>query len=168
VGVEEDPLLELDTPMETDDGSLPPKSSRRAPHHGYNLRSGVSGRGTAENRDPHLSLNTTPKFVPNVKMVEKPPLELPSSTRLKVKIRRLKITGEWKWLEGNGDTCGICRNPFEGSCIDCRMPGDECPLVVGQCKHPFHMHCIVKWTNSQASQQKPACPLCRQEWRFAS
>ncbi|KAL3085706.1 hypothetical protein niasHS_009647 [Heterodera schachtii] len=45
---------------------------------------------------------------------------------------------------------------------------DACVCVLGQCKHPFHMHCIVKWTNTQ-SGQKPACPLCRQqEWKFAT
>lgn len=93
------------------------------------------------------------------------PLILPSNTDLKIKVNKLKITAKWKWIDGGDDRCGICRAPFEGCCIDCKMPGDDCPLVVGACKHPFHIHCIVKWTNSQ---QKAACPLCRQEWRFQS
>lgn len=107
-------------------------------------------------------------FEPLEKFEEAPPLELPTKTRLKMKIKRLNITGEWRWKDGNGDNCGICRAPFEGCCVDCKMPGDECPLVLGICKHPFHMHCIVKWTNAQGNQPRPACPLCRQEWKFAS
>nr|XP_029732657.1 anaphase-promoting complex subunit 11-like isoform X1 [Aedes albopictus] len=68
----------------------------------------------------------------------------------------------WKWL-ANDDSCGICRMAFEGCCPDCSLPGDDCPLVWGSCSHCFHMHCIVKWLNSQANQQ---CPMCRQTWKF--
>ncbi|KAK5966737.1 Anaphase-promoting complex subunit 11 [Trichostrongylus colubriformis] len=85
------------------------------------------------------------------------PAELSSNTRLKIKVNK---------LFGGDDTCGICRMPFEACCVDCKCPGDECPLVLGQCKHPFHMHCIVKWTDAQ-NTPKPQCPLCRQEWKFA-
>uniref|UniRef100_A0A8C4Q9R8 Anaphase-promoting complex subunit 11 n=1 Tax=Eptatretus burgeri TaxID=7764 RepID=A0A8C4Q9R8_EPTBU len=46
----------------------------------------------------------------------------------------------------------------------CRTPGDDCPLVWGQCGHAFHMHCILKWLNTQQVQQQ--CPMCRQEWKF--
>uniref|UniRef100_A0A0K0D2D0 Anaphase-promoting complex subunit 11 n=1 Tax=Angiostrongylus cantonensis TaxID=6313 RepID=A0A0K0D2D0_ANGCA len=56
------------------------------------------------------------------------PVELPTSTNLRVKVNKL--------------------------------------FVLGQCKHPFHMHCIVKWTDAQ-NTPKPQCPLCRQEWKFA-
>lgn len=56
-------------------------------------------------------------------------LVLPSNTALKVKVNKLKITAKWKWIDGGDDRCGICRAPFEGCCIDCRMPGDDCPLV---------------------------------------
>lgn len=45
-----------------------------------------------------------------------------------------------------------------------KVPGDDCPLVWGQCSHCFHMHCILKWLNSQQVQQQ--CPMCRQEWKF--
>ena len=44
------------------------------------------------------------------------------------------------------------------------VPGDDCPLVWGQCSHCFHMHCILKWLNAQQVQQH--CPMCRQEWKF--
>jgi anaphase-promoting complex subunit 11 len=114
------------------------------------------------------SSTMTTSFEPLAKFDEAPPLQLPSKTKLKIRIKRLNVCGEWRWKDGNGDNCGICRAPFEGCCVDCKMPGEECPLVLGVCKHPFHMHCIVKWTNAQSNQQKPACPLCRQEWKFAS
>ena len=45
-----------------------------------------------------------------------------------------------------------------------RLPGDDCPLVWGQCSHCFHIHCIMKWLQSQQLQQQ--CPMCRQEWKF--
>ncbi|UYV83885.1 ANAPC11 [Cordylochernes scorpioides] len=69
----------------------------------------------------------------------------------------------WRWL-ANDENCGICRMPFDGCCPDCRTPGDDCPLVWGQCSHCFHIHCILKWLNSQKVQQ--LCPMCRQEWHF--
>ena len=37
----------------------------------------------------------------------------------------------WKWV-ANDDTCGICRVAFDGCCPDCKLPGDDCPLVWGQ------------------------------------
>ncbi|XP_015415539.1 PREDICTED: anaphase-promoting complex subunit 11 [Myotis davidii] len=49
-------------------------------------------------------------------------------------------------------------------CQVCKVPGDDCPLVWGQCSHCFHMHCILKWLNAQQVQQH--CPMCRQEWKF--
>lgn len=33
----------------------------------------------------------------------------------------------WRWI-ANDDNCGICRMPFDASCPDCKMPGDDCPL----------------------------------------
>ncbi|KAK3098035.1 hypothetical protein FSP39_015512 [Pinctada imbricata] len=53
---------------------------------------------------------------------------------------------------------------FDGCCPDCKLPGDDCPLVWGECSHCFHIHCIVKWLNSQQVNQ--LCPMCRQEWKF--
>nr|CAD7450227.1 unnamed protein product [Timema bartmani]CAD7457052.1 unnamed protein product [Timema tahoe] len=69
----------------------------------------------------------------------------------------------WRWV-ANDDNCGICRMPFDGCCPDCKVPGDDCPLVWGQCSHCFHIHCIMKWLNSQ--QVHHQCPMCRQEWKF--
>ncbi|KAM7449634.1 Anaphase promoting complex subunit 11 [Porites harrisoni] len=69
----------------------------------------------------------------------------------------------WRWV-ANDENCGICRMAFDGCCPDCKIPGDDCPLVWGRCSHVFHMHCILKWLNSQLHQQ--LCPMCRQEWQF--
>ncbi|XP_008548573.1 anaphase-promoting complex subunit 11 isoform X1 [Microplitis demolitor] len=69
----------------------------------------------------------------------------------------------WRWI-ANDDNCGICRMPFDASCPDCKTPGDDCPLVWGQCSHCFHIHCIMKWLHSQ--QTSSLCPMCRQEWKF--
>ncbi|KAL3078750.1 hypothetical protein niasHT_036270 [Heterodera trifolii] len=46
-----------------------------------------------------------------------------------VRIKRLDIVGSWRWVDGKEDACGICRTPFETCCMDCKFPGDECPLV---------------------------------------
>ncbi|KAJ6649027.1 Anaphase-promoting complex subunit 11, partial [Pseudolycoriella hygida] len=62
----------------------------------------------------------------------------------------------WRWV-ANDDNCGICRMPFENCCTECTLPGDDCPLVWGACSHCFHMHCIVKWLNSQHLNQQ--CPI---------
>lgn len=39
-----------------------------------------------------------------------------------------------------------------------------CFAVWGACNHAFHLHCILKWVNSQTPQ--PHCPMCRREWQF--
>jgi hypothetical protein len=33
-------------------------------------------------------------------------------------------------------------------------------LVMGECNHSFHMHCIVAWVRQETSQER--CPMCRQ------
>ncbi|XP_047564650.1 anaphase-promoting complex subunit 11 isoform X1 [Lutra lutra] len=112
---------------------------------------------------------------------------------MKVKIKCWNGVATWLWV-ANDENCGICRMAFNGCCPDwpravprgkqdigvlkspCPMndqafcvgsgkvPGDDCPLVWGQCSHCFHMHCILKWLNAQQVQQH--CPMCRQEWKF--
>jgi anaphase-promoting complex subunit 11 len=75
---------------------------------------------------------------------------------------------KWHW-EVADDTCGICRMPFDGCCTDCRLPGDDCPPVWGQCNHAFHMHCILRWIQSQSQEsQPPRCCMCRRVWEFRS
>jgi anaphase-promoting complex subunit 11 len=72
------------------------------------------------------------------------------------------------------DVCGICRLAYEACCPTCKVPGDDCPLskslqqcalnksVWGECKHIFHMHCLLKWLETESSKQ--ACPMDRRPW----
>ncbi|CAG5100344.1 Oidioi.mRNA.OKI2018_I69.XSR.g16960.t1.cds [Oikopleura dioica] len=58
---------------------------------------------------------------------------------------------------------------FEATCNTgiCKFPGDDCPVIRGGCKHPFHLHCINKWLTSQEeNRQEKVCPLCRQVWSY--
>ncbi|KDQ17541.1 hypothetical protein BOTBODRAFT_29716 [Botryobasidium botryosum FD-172 SS1] len=95
---------------------------------------------------------------------------------MKVTITRWDAIAHWRWQtrandngdnddendDDEGDLCGICRVPFEGCCPTCKMPGEDCPLLRGQCTHIFHLHCILKWVHSP--QSKGQCPLDRREW----
>ncbi|KAL0249142.1 hypothetical protein GEMRC1_004375 [Eukaryota sp. GEM-RC1] len=67
----------------------------------------------------------------------------------------------WQWDTKDRDCCGICHNSFDAPCPKCELPGDNCPLLWGECTHPFHMHCILRWLD-----EKIECPLCRQEFRI--
>ncbi|XP_057832740.1 anaphase-promoting complex subunit 11 isoform X2 [Cryptomeria japonica] len=68
----------------------------------------------------------------------------------------------WTW-DAKDELCAICKLPFDGCCTECKYPGDDCPLVWGVCNHPFHLHCIIKWTGTQ---NRPHCPLCRRDWQI--
>ncbi|XP_028108702.1 anaphase-promoting complex subunit 11-like [Camellia sinensis] len=76
---------------------------------------------------------------------------------------RWHSVASWTW-GAQDETCGICRTAFDGCCPDCKFPGDDCPLIWGACNHAFHLHCILKWVNSQTPQAQ--CPMCRGEWQF--
>eukprot|EP01084_Bolivina_argentea_P320088 555316_1 len=82
---------------------------------------------------------------------------------MKIKIAHWHAVAVWKWKVKEED-CGICRQPFDGTCPKCTMPGDDCPPVWGNCNHHFHMHCIMKWLQQQRAQDR--CPLCRQPWEI--
>lgn len=78
---------------------------------------------------------------------------------MKVKIKTWNAVASWRWDVPEDDVCGICRVQFDGTCPNCRFPGDDCPLrmalpslpvllysappltltVVGKCGHSFHM-----------------------------
>ncbi|KNZ46263.1 hypothetical protein VP01_741g4 [Puccinia sorghi] len=64
--------------------------------------------------------------------------------------------------EDDEDLCGICRVAFEGCCPDCKVPGEDCPLIWGECTHIFHMHCLLKWIAQESSKQ--SCPMDRRPW----
>ncbi|KIW01549.1 uncharacterized protein PV09_07027 [Verruconis gallopava] len=79
---------------------------------------------------------------------------------MKVKIKTWNAVAAWRWDMPDEDVCGICRNPYDSTCSKCKFPGDECPLLMGECSHSFHMHCIIAWVAQEQSQEK--CPMCRQ------
>jgi anaphase-promoting complex subunit 11 len=62
---------------------------------------------------------------------------------MKITINSFRAVATWKWdlPEESDDTCGICRVNFEGTCSKCKFPGDDCPIIVGECRHCFHMVC---------------------------
>lgn len=91
---------------------------------------------------------------------------------MKVKIVDWHAVTIWHWKLESSDSasgqtnyldelCGICRVAFDGTCPNCKYPGDECPIVLGDgCPHNFHLHCILRWLEQDSS--KGLCPMCRQ------
>ncbi|MCL7048316.1 hypothetical protein MKW94_001086 [Papaver nudicaule] len=63
---------------------------------------------------------------------------------MKVKILQWHGVASWTW-DAQDETCGIY----------------DCPLIWGACDRAFHLHCILKWVNSQTPQAN--CPMCRRE-----
>jgi anaphase-promoting complex subunit 11 len=43
------------------------------------------------------------------------------------------------------------------------FPGDDSPVVWGDCQHAFHLRCLQQWLSTNNS-----CPICRRDWNFAS
>mmetsp|Transcript_28193 Transcript_28193/g.49658 ORF Transcript_28193/g.49658 Transcript_28193/m.49658 type:complete len:99 (-) Transcript_28193:25-321(-) len=82
---------------------------------------------------------------------------------MKIKVKKWHMVGYWSWNISD-EICGICQQSFDACCPECKFPGDDCVPVWGECDHPFHMHCIIKWINTQNSKHQ--CPLCRQPWKF--
>ncbi|CAD0110273.1 unnamed protein product [Aureobasidium uvarum] len=100
---------------------------------------------------------------------------------MKVKILSYHAVAAWRWDMPEDDDCGICRVQFDGTCPKCKFPGDDCPIIMGQCTHSFHMvhsiihasqsiiltctkHCLDTWINQESSQGR--CPMCRQVFRI--
>jgi anaphase-promoting complex subunit 11 len=80
-----------------------------------------------------------------------------------VTVTAARFVATWRWNVADADdVCGICRLAFEAACPACKLPGDECPPLLGGCKHAFHLHCIVAWLNTKDKEQ--VCPLCRRPW----
>lgn len=73
---------------------------------------------------------------------------------MKVTINSFRAVATWKWdlPEESDDTCGICRVNFEGTCSKCNFPGDDCPIIVGECRHCFHMVRNITSSRGVASQ----------------
>uniref|UniRef100_A0A7E4VA89 Anaphase-promoting complex subunit 11 n=1 Tax=Panagrellus redivivus TaxID=6233 RepID=A0A7E4VA89_PANRE len=91
-------------------------------------------------------------------------VSMPSKTKLTIGVSKVQFSASWRWrASATGDKCGICRGGFEATCPTCKVPGDGCPLAIGECKHSFHLHCIGRWGEQNS---KASCPLCRNEWRY--
>ena len=80
---------------------------------------------------------------------------------MKVKIDSWNAVATWKWDIESEECCTICQYAFESPCPRCKVPGDDCVPIQGQCLHHFHLHCILKWTEEGANED---CPLCRKKW----
>lgn len=70
----------------------------------------------------------------------------------------------WQWNVASEDVCGICRVDFDGTCPDCRRPGDGCPLVWGKCSHVFHLHCMMRWLETEGANNQ--CPMDRRPFEI--
>jgi anaphase-promoting complex subunit 11 len=78
---------------------------------------------------------------------------------MEIKINSWKAVSYWKWKVDNDNICGICRGKYEQCCPDCKLPGDDCCLLHGECSHVYHLHCIEKWL-----QKDGTCPMDRKAW----
>ncbi|KAG1809807.1 RING/U-box [Suillus plorans] len=85
---------------------------------------------------------------------------------MKVRIKHWNAIAQWRWNTGNtnhnqdneGDVCGICRVPYEGCCLSCKMTSG----AKFECSHVFRMHRFLKWLGTTASKQQ--CPVDRRAW----
>lgn len=86
---------------------------------------------------------------------------------MKINIKSWNMAAEWSWniLREGEDSCSICHSKYDACCPTCKMPGDDCPLMWGECSHVFHLHCIVTWF--QTSPNGERCPMDRKPWRIA-
>ncbi|THW96633.1 hypothetical protein D6C97_02078 [Aureobasidium pullulans] len=77
-----------------------------------------------------------------------------SRLEMKVKILSYHAVAAWRWDMPEDDDCGICRVQFDGTCPKCKFPGDDCPIIMGQCTHSFHMAVFrIKGTVDQSEVQ---------------
>lgn len=92
--------------------------------------------------------------------------ELRYFARMKIKVESCTMVAEWAWdVKEGDDVCGICHSAYDGCCPNCKRPGDDCPLVWGECSHVFHLHCILTWFRS--STRGESCPMDRTPWQTA-
>ncbi|KAI7864652.1 anaphase-promoting complex subunit 11 [Spinellus fusiger] len=82
---------------------------------------------------------------------------------MRVHVKSWTMAAYWSWENTHSDTCGICQLAFDACCPQCTVPGDDCPLLWGECSHVFHMHCIMKWLST--TPHEAHCPLDRLPWK---
>merc|ERR1711981_413329 len=86
-------------------------------------------------------------------------------TEMKYTIKKYTAVAAWHWNipDSENRDCTICCQNFDSTCGKCSVPGDDCPIIFGKCKHYFHLHCIHSWNREQANA---TCPLCRAPWEI--
>ncbi|KAI9316367.1 anaphase-promoting complex subunit 11, partial [Dichotomocladium elegans] len=84
---------------------------------------------------------------------------------MKLKLKSWTMAAYWSWDVEEADICGICQVVYDGCCPDCTTPGDDCPLIWGECSHVFHLHCLMKWHASSTHGEQ--CPMDRRPWKTA-
>ncbi|KPI85121.1 hypothetical protein ABL78_5814 [Leptomonas seymouri] len=57
------------------------------------------------------------------------------------------------------EACTICNGSLGHPCVKCNSTLDDCPVVIGACRHAFHQHCFEQWV-----QVHGTCPFCREKW----
>lgn len=72
---------------------------------------------------------------------------------MKIKLIKWRQCSVWSW-NIDSEVCTICRQSFDQCCSDCKFGGDDCPPVFGECNHPYHIHCILKWLKAQPQDQE--------------
>lgn len=86
---------------------------------------------------------------------------------MKLNVVSWNMAAQWSWnVKEDDDVCGICHSAYDGCCPTCKMPGDDCPLIWGECSHVFHLHCIMTWF--QNSTHGESCPMDRKPWQTAT
>ncbi|XP_025417832.1 anaphase-promoting complex subunit 11 [Sipha flava] len=83
---------------------------------------------------------------------------------MRIVIKEFLGVGNWRWSFTNDRICGICRVQFEICCPNCDNPEAQCPIAWGRCSHAFHLHCVLKWLDTEHANNK--CPICRQNWEL--
>ena len=81
---------------------------------------------------------------------------------MQVTLNSIHAVSFWTW-SSDDDVCAICQNPLDGVAEGAEFPGDDSPVVWGDCQHAFHLRCLQQWLSTNNS-----CPICRRDWNFAS
>ena len=81
---------------------------------------------------------------------------------MQVTLNSIHAVSFWTW-SSDDDVCAICQNPLDGVAEGAEFPGDDSPVVWGDCQHVFHLRCLQQWLSTNNS-----CPICRRDWNFAS
>ena len=74
---------------------------------------------------------------------------------MNTKKRRNRKYRKRTYRGGDDNDCGICMNPM--------LDRDTC---IANCKHKFHLHCILGWYEKPINIGDNTCPECRGDIRM--